>query len=203
MKPWGPKESELVAAAGARSIAGWARPCLEARSCAQSGAKPCTSTVHDLWDARVPVRLGTTVRPQFFSRLNRFCEGRLQILVFVFRKTALGDFSRAFSPCFSVNRDWIKGWELCSWIDRRAQWIKVRFPCSHFVILTQVCIFNQVFEFLACDWDYWNDYRLNPLSWVRISPCYVIWIYVLGFRNWMPVFMIEISLSVPDSRWIA
>ena len=157
MKPWGPKESELVAAAGARSIAGWARPCLEARSCAQSKAKPCTSTVHDLWDARVPVLLGMTVRPQFFSRLNRFCEGQLQILVFVFRKTALGDFSRAFSPCFSVNRVWIKGWELCSRIDRRSQSIKVRLPCSHFVILTQVCIFNQVFEFLACDWDYWND----------------------------------------------
>ena len=157
MKPWGPKESELVAAAGARSIAGCARPCLEARSCAQSGAQPCTSTVHDLWDARVPVRLGTTVRPQFFSRLNQFCEGRLQILVFVFRKTGLGDFSKAFSPYFSINLDWIKGWELCSWIDRRSQSIKVRFPFSHFVILTQVCIFNQVFEFLACDWDYWND----------------------------------------------
>ena len=157
MKPRGPKESELVAAAGARSIAGCARPCLEARSCAQSGAQPCTSTVHDLWDARVPVLLGMTVRPQFFSRLNQFCEGRLQILVFVFRKTGLGDFSRAFSPYFSVNLDWIKGWELCSWIDRRSQSIKVRFPFSHFVILTQVCIFNHVFEFLVCDWDYWND----------------------------------------------
>ena len=108
MKPWGPKESELVAAAGARSIAGCVRPCLEARSYAQSGAKPCTSTVHALWDARVPVRLGTTLRRQFISRLNRFCEGRLQILVFVFRKTALGDFSRAFSPRFSVNRGRIK-----------------------------------------------------------------------------------------------
>ena len=157
MKPWGPKESELVAAAGARSIAGCARPWLEARSCAQSGAQPCTSTVHDLWDARVPVRLGTTVRPQFFSRLNKFYEGRLQILVFVFRKTGLGDFYRAFSPYFSVNPDRIKGWELCPWMDRHFQSIKVRFPFSHFVILTQLCIFNQVLEFLVCDWDYWND----------------------------------------------
>ena len=152
MKPWGPKESEVVAAAGARSIAGCARSCLEARSCAQSGAQPCTWTVHDRWDARAPVRLGTTARPQFFSRLNRFCEGRLQILVFVFRKTALGDFSSAFAPYFSVNQDWIKGWELCSWIDRRSQSIKVRFPFSHFVIFAQVCIFYQVFEFPACDW---------------------------------------------------
>ena len=146
MKPWGQKESELVAAAGARSIAWCARPCLESRSYAQFGAQPCTSTLHDLWDARVPVR------PQFSSRLNQFCEGRLQILVFVFRKTALGDFSSAFDPYFSVSQDWIKGWELCSWIDRRSQSIKVRFPFSHFVIFAQVCIFYHVFEFPACDW---------------------------------------------------
>ena len=157
MKCWGQKESELAAAAGARSIAGCARPCLEARSCAQPGAQPYTPTLHDLWHARVPVRLGTTVCPLFFSRLNRFCEGRLQILVFVFRKTTLIDFSSAFSPCFSVDRDRIRGWELGSWMDRRSQSIKVRFPFSHFVILTQVFIFNRVFEFLACDWDYWND----------------------------------------------
>ena len=157
MKPWGPKESELVAALGARSIAGCTRPCLEATTYAQSGAQPCTSTVHDLWDARVPVRLDTTVRPQIFSRLNQFCEGRVQILVFVFRKTAFGDFSRAFASYFRVNLDWIKGWELCPWIDRHWQSIKVRFPFSQFVILTQVCIFNQVFEFLVCDWDYWID----------------------------------------------
>ena len=157
MKRWGPKESELAAAAGARSIAGCARPCLEARSCAQPGAQPYTPTLHDLWHARVPVRLGTTVCTLFFSRLNRFCEGRLQILVFVFRKTTLIDFSRAFSPYFSVNLDWVNGWELCSWIDRRSQSINVRFPFSHFVILTQVWIFNQVFEFLLYHWDYWND----------------------------------------------
>ena len=157
MKPRRPKESELVAAASARSIAGCARPFLEARSWALWGAIPCTSTVHDLWDARVPVNLGTTVRPLFFSRHNQFCVGRLQFIVFVFRKTGLGDFSRAFTPYFSINLDWIKGWELCSGIDRRSQSIKVRFPFSHFVIFTQVCIFNHVFEFLVFDWDYWND----------------------------------------------
>ena len=157
MKPWGPKESKLVAAVGARSIAGCGRPCLEGRSCAQSGAQPWTSTMYHLWDARLPVRLGTPVRPQFFLRLNQFCDGQLKILDFVFRKTAVGDFSRAFSPYFSVNLDWVNGWELCSWIDRRSQSINVRFPFSHFVILTQVWIFNQVFEFLVYHWDYWND----------------------------------------------
>ena len=105
IKPRGPKESELVAAAGARSIAGCARPFREARSWALSGAIPCTSILHDLWDARVPVNLGTTVRPQFFWRHTQFCEGRLQSSVFVFRKTGLGDFSKAFSPYFSINLD--------------------------------------------------------------------------------------------------
>ena len=105
MKPRGPKESELVAAANARSIVGCARAFLEARSWALSGAIPCTSTVHDLWDARVPVNLGTTVRPRFFARHNQFCEGRLQFIVFVFRKTGLGDFSRAFTPSFRINLD--------------------------------------------------------------------------------------------------
>jgi len=38
MKPRGPKEAGLVAATGARSIAGCAQPCLETRSRAQSGA---------------------------------------------------------------------------------------------------------------------------------------------------------------------
>ena len=94
MKPRRPKESELVAAASLRSIAGCARQFLEARSWALSGAIPCTSTVHHFWDARVPVKLGTTGRPEFFSRHNQFCEGRLQFLVCVFRKTGLGDFSR-------------------------------------------------------------------------------------------------------------
>ena len=135
----------------------------------------CT-TMHDPWDARVPVHLGTTVRPQFFIQLNQFCEGRLQILVFVFRKTGLGDFSKAFSPYFSINLYWIKGWELCSWIDILSQSIKVHFPFSHFVILTQVCIFNHVFEFPVCYWDYSNDQWINPLSWVGIRPYYVIWI---------------------------
>ena len=105
MKPRRPKESELVAAASARSIAGCARPFLEARSWALWGAILCTSTVHDLWDARVPVNLGTTVHPLFFSRHNQFCEGRLQFIVIVFRKTGLGDFSRAFTPYFSINLD--------------------------------------------------------------------------------------------------
>ena len=157
MKPRGPKESELVAAANARSIVGCARPFLEARSWALSGAIPCTSTMHDFWDARVPVNLGTTVRPQFFSQHNQFCEGRLQFLVCIFRKTGLGNFSRAFTPYFSINLDWLKGWELCSWIDRHSLLIKVHFPFSHFVIFTQVCIFDHVFDFLVFYWDYCND----------------------------------------------
>jgi len=63
MKPRGPKESQVVAIAGARLVAGYAWPCLEARSCAQSGTQPGAWTMHNLLDTRVPVR------PQFFSRL--------------------------------------------------------------------------------------------------------------------------------------
>ena len=114
-------------------------------------------TAAHLWHAWVPVRLGTTVCPQFFCRLYKFCNGRLQTWVFFVRKTRLGDFSRAFSPYFPLNPNWIKGCKLFSWLNRRLQSIKVRFPLSHFVIMTQVCIFNHVFEFVVCDWDYWND----------------------------------------------
>jgi len=88
MKPRGPKESELVAVVGARLVAGYTRPCLEAKSCAQS----CASVVHNLWDARVPARVGTTMRPQFFSRLNQFCERRLGWLSFCFEKAGVRRF---------------------------------------------------------------------------------------------------------------
>ena len=79
MKPRGPKESELVAAAGARLVAGYARPCFEARSCAQSGTQSCILAVHNLWDAWVPMRV-----PNFSHDLTSFAGGGQEFRFFSF-----------------------------------------------------------------------------------------------------------------------